>query len=154
MKTSRTCAAASALLVLGGLVSCGGGAPALSMNAYLEKSERVCAQLEEDGHALPNPKGPRDLPAYLAASTKLTLRAKAELDRLADRFSGRSYVHKIFLDPMAAQIKAVADVMPQVVKESAQGATTTLDALELPQADLPAMGVYGFHECRKVVGSR
>ena len=146
-----------ALCLLAGLLAaagCGGSPARLSKASYLAKSEAVCSKLEADGHALPDPASPRDLPAYLTASTALTVTAKAKLDALAARYSDPAYVHRIFLDPLAAQITALRRIMPRVIAESAKGSTAALDGLALPQADLEAMGVYGFHECRKVVGSR
>jgi hypothetical protein len=143
----RTLVVASLLLA-----ACAHSAP-LTQAEYVAKAEAVCHRVQTQGAQLPAPAGPADLPAFLKHSVAITAQGLADLTALTRAYKDRAWVDKIFLTPLKGRLDAVNHVMPQVVAQSSQGRTDALDSLRLPNADLDAMGVFGFHECRKLMNS-
>ena len=125
----------------------------LTQAQYVAKAEAICASVEQQGQGLPAPSGPADLPAFLTHSLTVTQDGLTRLNRLTNGYQDKAWVDRVFLTPLQGRLDAVRAAMPKVSKDSAQGRSDTLDSLRLPVADLDAMGVYGFHECRKVMNS-
>jgi hypothetical protein len=148
-RTART--TALVILPLALLTACGGGTKnGLSKADYLKKSEAICGTTNKAVDALPQPKAITDLPELLASTLTLAKKATADLRDLGDAQPDKATLHKIFLDPIAKQIKQIEAFEPQVRAAVAKG-EAAVSALKDPTtsstADTKAMKAYGFDTC-------
>jgi hypothetical protein len=133
------------------LTACGGSSSkSLSKADYVKQSEAICAQANKAIDALPEPKAITDLPDLLANTVKIAKKATATLIDLGDAQSDKATLHKIFLDPIDKQVKAVEAYEPEVKAAVAKG-EEAVSALKDPssevKADTAAMKTYGFDSC-------
>ena len=150
-------------LLLAPLTACGGGgddAPSRAelKAAYLEETEAICAEVNEELEAKPLPTDVASVPAYADDVVALLRRTVEDVAAVEPPEQDRQRLEEKVLEPLRSDVPR-AEAYAQQLKDAAtanDGAALLKLVQERPQtsADLAFMRDYGFKQCVAAADTR